>query len=76
MSTNKNTGSITLADIPNGDLKDTKSSMAFFLLFGIPSAFFKSTEMITFPNSGGLLFSPPYTLRDSISLNCCFKIVL
>ena len=58
-STYKNEGSITLGDIPNGALRDTKSSITFFLLFGMPSAFFKSIDINTLPNSGGVASSPP-----------------
>ena len=46
--TNKNSGSITLGTTDKGDLSFKKSSMSFFLLSGIPSAFFKSTDTITF----------------------------
>ena len=69
--TNKNSGSITLGIIDKGDLSLKKSSISFFLLSGIPSAFFKSTDTITLPNSGGVASSPPNTFNDSISLKFC-----
>ena len=67
-STYKNSGSTTLGTVANGDLSLKKSSISLFLLSGIPSAFFKSTEIITLPNSGGSTSSPPYTFNVSISL--------
>ena len=61
MFKNKNSGSTTLGTVARGDLSLRKSSISFFLLSGIPSAFFKSTDTITLPNSGGVCCSPPYT---------------
>ena len=75
-STNKNTGSKTFGLIDTGDLKDKKSSISAFLVFGIPSAFLRSTLTITLPNSGGSNSSPPKTFNDSMSLNSCFSSVL
>ena len=74
--TNKNSGSITLGIIDKGDLSLKKSSISLFLLSGIPSAFFKSTETITLPNSGGDASSPPNTFRVSMSLKFCNSNVL
>ena len=76
MFTNKNSGSITLGTTDSGDLNFKKSSISFFLLSGIPSAFFKSTDTITLPNSGGVASSPPKTFSVSMSLKFCSSNVL